>query len=316
MREVARPDLTPEAASAELGRLLDACARCATAVLLPGEAGYPSAFERLSDPPAPLFLRGRGVGAGEPAVAVVGSRRASEYGRRTARELGRALASAGVTVVSGLALGIDGEAHRGALEGGGRTVAVLGSGIDRAYPRRHAALYRDLLVEGGALSEQPPGAAPRPHTFPERNRLIATLVRAVVVVEAAERSGALITARLGLEAGVDVWGVPGRLDTPTARGVHALLRDGARPVCAVAEVVDAYAREPVRHGAGAPRAVSEIAEAAWVALEPGEATVDTLLARWRGPTPATGDLLAALAELELGGWVVRGAGASWVRRAE
>lgn len=314
-REVGEPKLDPAAAAAEADRVQSECARCASRVALRGDADYPAALEALVDPPDPLYLRGRGLAPDEPAVAIVGSRRATAYGRRIARELGRALASSGVTVVSGLALGIDGEAHRGALEGGGRTVAVLGSGLDRAYPRSHARLYRDLLADGGAYAEHAPGVTPRPYHFPERNRLIAALVRGVVVVEAAERSGALVTARMGLEAGVDVWGVPGRIDVPSAAGVHALLRDGARPVCSIAEVVAVYAPSAQTRLNVDVADVSPLASTAWLALEPGEADIDALLARWPGPAPATGALLAALAELELEGWVVRGAGASWVRRA-
>lgn len=315
IREVGVPELDGASAAVEAERVLADCSRCATRLLLRGSPAYPKRLQALADPPDPLYLRGRGLDQDEVAVAIVGSRRATAYGRRIAREMGRALGAAGVTVVSGLALGIDGEAHGGALEGGGRTVAVLANGLDRAYPRSHARLYRDLLVQGGAYAEHPPGVTPRPYHFPERNRLIATLVRGVVVVEAAERSGALVTARMGLEAGVDVWGVPGRIDVPSAAGVHALLRDGARPVCSIGEVVAAYAPSAEASTGSDPINLSPLAARAWTALEPGEADVDALLARWSGPAPSTGALLAALAELELGGWVVRGAGACWVRRA-
>ncbi len=334
VREVGQPELDRAEATAALDRILTECGRHGIRVISRGDPDYPARFRALADPPAILFLRGNPLPPDAPAVAVVGSRRATEYGRRVARDLGRALGEAGVAVVSGLALGIDGSAHRGALEAGGRSVAVLGRGLDRAYPASHGRLMVDLLRDGAVWSEYAPGVGPRRHHFPERNRLIAGMVDGVIVVEAAERSGALITARLGLEAGADVWGVPGRIDTPTAVGVHALLRDGARPVCSVAEVVSAYAPDGRVAGGGAPVAVSSVAAAVWTLLAEGPADLDGLVARWSGrwsgqgraagseggaplrdAFPGSGPVLAALAELEVGGWIARGPGASWVRRA-
>src|SRR5262249_51871836 len=160
----------------------------------------------------------------------VGARSCSDYGAHVARSLARELASAGVVVVSGLARGIDGWAHRGALDAGGRTVAVLGCGIDRDYPRAHAELARQIVENGLVVSEYPPGVAPAPWRFPARNRIVAGLCAATVVVEARERSGALITADLALEEGRDVLAVPGEITSSLSDGTNALLRLGAIPV--------------------------------------------------------------------------------------
>ena len=318
-REVGEPALTPAQAEAELDRLSVACRTRDIRVVAPGDPEYPRRFDHLPDPPSMLFVRGQPAAFDETVVAVVGSRRATSYGRRVARDLGRGLGAAGITVVSGLARGIDAEAHRGALEAGARTVAVLGRGPDRAYPAGHAPLMRELLRDGAVWSEYAPGVGPRQHHFPERNRLIAGAARAVVVVEAAERSGALITARLGLEAGVDVWAVPGRIDERSTVGVHGLLRDGARPVCALQEVVDVYAPgsagDEGRDATRRPAGVSDVAVEVWTHLGDGPADLDTLAARWADPFPGSGPVLAALAELEVEGWVTRTAGALWARRA-
>jgi DNA processing protein len=314
-REVAEPELDTAGAERSLDRILVDCARCGASVVLQGDPEYPASLEHLADPPTILFLRGRATPRTVPSVAVVGSRRATEYGRRVARDLGRALGRAGVSVVSGMALGIDGAAHRGAIEAGASSVAILGRGPDRAYPVSHTRLMADLLVKGAVWSEYAPGVGPRRHHFPERNRLIAGMVRGVVVVEAAERSGALITARLGLESGVDVWAVPGRIDAPTAAGAHALLRDGARPVCSVGEVAEWYGSSVPAEGPVEPVGVSPVAAAVWVCLSDGAADLDTLAARWASDFPGSGPVLAALSELEVGGWVTRGPGTSWVRRA-
>ncbi|MDT8370063.1 MAG: DNA-processing protein DprA, partial [Longimicrobiales bacterium] len=238
---------------------------------------------------------------------------ATAYGRRVARELGRALGEAGVTVVSGLALGVDGEAHRGALDREGRTIAVLAAGTDRAQPPGQHRLFRDIVATGGVWSEHPPGTRVEKYHFPERNRLIAALGCAVIVVEAAAKSGALITARLGLEAGADVWAVPGRIDFATSRGTNALIRDGARPVCSLGEVVEAYGRTR-RAGPQRPAGVSPTAEVLWEILD-RESDLDAIIDAWPGDAPDASLLLAALAELELGGWVVRAPGTTWVRRA-
>jgi DNA processing protein len=201
---------------------------------------YPVALAQTYDPPPVLYVRGTLLPAPAVAsVAVVGSRAASPGGRAFARGLGRDLAAAGIEVVSGLARGIDGEAHRGALEAPGRTVAVLGSALDRLYPPEHEGLARRIEEGPGAVvSEFPFGCGPLPHHFPRRNRIIAGLAQAVVVVEAAERSGALTTARFALEEGRDVLAVPGHPTDVLAAGTNALLRDGAAVVRSAADVAE------------------------------------------------------------------------------
>ena len=174
-----------------------------------------------------LYVRGALVRDDALAVAVVGARRATEYGEGVAEELGAQLAARGITVISGLARGIDSAAHRGALRAGGRTIAVLGSGADVIYPPENRRLAALIEGSGAVLSQFAPGTPPLPHHFPLRNRVIAGLALAVVVVEAAERSGALITARLAAEFGREVMAVPGRVTSPQSRGTHALIRDGA-----------------------------------------------------------------------------------------
>src|SRR4249919_1229816 len=208
------------------------------------EAGFPPLLRELHDPPAGLFLRGSAEPEllTEPAVAIVGARACSSYGAQTARLLGRELAAAGLVVVSGLARGVDGEAHRGALEAGGRTVAVLGCGVDRDYPAAHAQLARGICEAGLVVSEYAPGVEPAPWRFPARNRIIAGLAAATVIVEARERSGALITADFALEEGRDVLAVPGeitrvssRLWTHRARRVAAPRLRGCRRIPAPAQ---------------------------------------------------------------------------------
>jgi len=203
-------------------------------------AGYPPGLQRLSDPPSRLHIRGTLVDA--PAIAVVGSRRCTRYGAALARTMARSIADAGWTVVSGLARGIDTAGHLGALDGGGSTVAVLGCGIDVWYPASNRHLGEEILERGAVVSEYGPGVEPAPWRFPARNRIIVGLSDAVVVVEAAERSGALITARLAMEHGIDVFAVPGDLDRETSRGTNRLIADGAHPIVAAGEIVEALER--------------------------------------------------------------------------
>jgi DNA processing protein len=202
---------------------------------------YPEALRRTFDPPAVLYVWGRLAQSPEPLarVAVVGSRQASRTGRAFARALSADLASLGIEVISGLARGIDGEAHRGALDARGRTIAVLGSALDSVYPHEHRGLAREIAREGGAVvSEFPLGTGPKPHHFPRRNRILAGLAQAVVVVEAAERSGALSTARLAADEGREVLAVPGHPTEAKCAGTNALLRDGAGLVRSAADVAE------------------------------------------------------------------------------
>jgi DNA processing protein len=256
---------------------------------------YPPLLAELHDPPAAIHVRGDTEVLAEPAVAIVGARSCSSYGTGVARELARELARAGVVVVSGLARGIDGEAHRGTLEGGGRTVAVLGCGIDRDYPRSHSELARRIREHGAVVSEYPPGVEPAPWRFPARNRIIAGLCAATVVVEARERSGALITADFALELGRDVFAVPGEITSALSAGTNDLLRQGAAPLLSAGDVLEALGLEPaVRQLPPLSPAGSQVLRL----LADGARDADDL-ARASGRT--TAEVAAVLVELELAG---------------
>jgi DNA processing protein len=211
-----------------------------------GQRELPPLLRAIHDPPPGLFVRGDAdlELLGRPAVAVVGARACSGYGASVARMLGRELSSAGLVVVSGLARGVDAEAHRGVLEAGGATVAVLGCGIDRDYPAAHGELARRVAATGLLVAEYAPGVEPAPWRFPARNRIIAGLCRATVVVEARERSGALITGDLALEEGREVFAVPGEIGSALSAGTNALLKLGAAPLTCAADVLDVYGLAP------------------------------------------------------------------------
>lgn len=205
-------------------------------------AGYPRGLRQLSDPPAALFYTGGAERlselCGEPAVALVGTRSESAYGSEVARALGGGLGAAGVTVVSGLAIGIDGAAHRGCVDAGGGAIAVLAGGVDVPYPRHNLALYRRIRETGIVISELPPGERPMRWSFPARNRIMAALAGVTVVVEAAERSGSLITASFAAQLGRTVAAVPGRVNSPRSAGSNRLLREGAAVVRGPEDVLD------------------------------------------------------------------------------
>jgi DNA processing protein len=271
------------------------------------EPAYPPWLRRLYAAPPVLWVRGSlVVGEGELALAVVGSRAATALGLAFARRLAAELAACRLTIVSGLARGIDSAAHRGALDTRGRTVAVLGSGLDRVYPPENAALADRVAEAGAVVSEFPLGTRPWKQNFPRRNRVIAGWVRGVVVVEAGERSGALSTARAASDEGREVMAVPGHPSQPQAAGTNGLLRDGAALVRGAADVLaelglQAPAREPepplrdpllLALSPDVPRAVDEIQQRSGLAL------------------PA---LLARLSELELGGAALRLPGALFLR---
>ena len=282
-------------AAAELSRLLAAGYR----FLARSDSAFPPLLRAIHDPPPGLFVRGA---AGlellrRPAVAVVGARTCSPYGRQVARRLGRELAAAGLVVVSGLARGIDGEAHRGALEADGVTVAVLGCGIDRDYPAAHRSLAAEIAERGLIVSEYAPGIEAAPWRFPARNRLVAGLCAATLVVEARERSGALITCDLALEEGREVFAVPGEITSSLSAGSNALLRLGATPCTCASDVLETY-------GISTPvRAKLELGAAARAVLErvrTAAASVDELA---RATHLGAGELAALLTELELAGAV-------------
>jgi DNA processing protein len=268
------------------------------------EPAYPQLLRELSDPPPGLFLRGSaGVGLLDArAVAIVGARACSSYGGQVARLLGRELAAAGLVVLSGLARGVDGESHRGALDAGSETVAVLGCGVDRDYPAAHAQLAARICECGLVVSEYAPGVEPAPWRFPARNRVIAGLAAATIVVEARERSGALITADFALEAGREVFAVPGEITSSLSVGTNALLRLGATPLTSPQDVLEALGIE-----ASAPPAL-ELGEAARAVLEAvtqEPAGVDRLV---RGTGLDAAAVATALAELELAGAVAEADG--------
>jgi DNA processing protein len=260
----------------------------------------PGLLAAIHDPPRVLYLRGEGEPSllDAPTVAVVGARACSSYGRSVARALARELAGAGVVVISGMARGIDGEAHRGALDTGGTTVAVLGCGVDRDYPAAHAELARRICERGLVVSEYEPGIEPAPWRFPARNRIIAGLSRATVVVEARERSGALITADFALEEGREVLAVPGEITSALSAGTNALLRLGATPVTCAGDVLESLGVEPAATADPAP--LGSDAASLLERLRDCALTADELL-RTSAIAPAAAS--AALIELELAGAV-------------
>lgn len=273
------------------------------------DARYPSVLVELPDHPLWLFCRGA-VGA-SPGVAVVGSRRATRYGLEIARTIGARVAQAGWTVVSGLAAGVDTAAHTGAVDVAGTTTAVLGSGIDVWYPRRNRALGEQIVAHGGAVvSEFPPGTAPEPWRFPARNRIISGLAEVVIVVEAAVRSGALITARLALEHGRTVMAVPGDLSRETSAGTNLLIRDGAHPLTELDALVEEL--ELVMGPApAAPAPIGEPTDGLLAHIGPTSVPIDDLV---DVVGTEIGRLLVQLTHLELSGEVVVEGGS--VRRTQ
>jgi DNA processing protein len=269
--------------------------------LRPRDPLFPERLGAIFDPPPALYLRGDGEPAllARRAVAVVGARSCSPYGAQVARRLGRELAAAGLVVVSGLARGVDGEAHRGALEAGGTTVAVLGCGIDRDYPASHAQLSRRIEEQGLVVSEYEPGVEPAPWRFPARNRIIAGLCEAVVVVEARERSGALITADFGLDEGRDVFAVPGEITSALSAGTNALLKVGATPLTSPKDVFEALGMEQPDAAAAAVDVSPEATQVLELVRE-SPAAADELAERG---TLDAGAISVALTELELAGLV-------------
>ncbi len=233
---LAHPRATPST-SIELDAAVEALGRDRVVAVPFGSAAYPTLLESLPDAAPLLLVRGEVAALAAPSVAMVGSRAASAYGRSVARRLATEFAEAGLVVVSGLAVGIDAIAHSAALDAGGRTVAIQACGPDRVYPRAHRHLAQRIAGQGAVVSEFPPGTDPLPYYFPLRNRLISGLASAVVVVEARERSGSLITARHAADQGRDVFAVPGPISAPTSAGPNQLLRDGAGIVLSAEDVL-------------------------------------------------------------------------------
>lgn len=313
-------------ASAEIEGALAWAAEAGNRVVTLADADYPQALLTTADPPVLLYVKGRVDLLNRPALAIVGSRNATKQGEANAEAFAATLAAAGLTVVSGLALGIDAAAHRGALslkEDGGSTIAFIGTGADRIYPARNEALTRDIAARGCVVSEFPLGTAALPGNFPRRNRLIAGVALGCLVVEAAEKSGSLITARLAAEAGREVFAIPGSIHSPLAKGCHQLIRQGAKLVERAEDILEelnwhqAAAVAPTRPEGSRPQEVqSTLGVPTFRDGPPGDAaaaavlehldevpvSLDALAAR-SGLTP--GDLLAMLLSLELEGRVAQ-----------
>lgn len=285
-------------AYARADRLIERAAARGLELVAESDVDYPSSLRDLPDPPAILWRWGAWDALQEPVVAVVGTRRATAYGHRMTREIVSALARGGATIVSGMALGIDAVAHKAALDVGGRTVAVLGTGADVAYPRAHVALHREIAARGLVLSELPPGARSHGGSFPMRNRIIAALARLTIVIEAPMASGALITARRAEEIGRDVAMVPGPIDSPQSQGSNEYIRDGAHPITCVADAMMLAGLQPQ------PRAIPELSDETemrlWSVLAQSAASLDELCARAALPVS---ECLSAVTRLELRGVV-------------
>jgi len=286
-------------------------------VLALDDSRYPAALLAMADPPLMLYRLGRLEAPPQRALAIVGSRNPTPQGLQNARRFARSFAEARVTVVSGLALGIDGAAHQGALDGAAQdmlaTIAVVGTGLDRVYPRQHAELAHAIAQRGQIVSEYPLGTPPLAHNFPRRNRLIAALSQGTLVVEAALQSGSLITARLASEQGREVFAIPGSIHSPQSRGCHALLREGAKLVESAQDVLeDLRYVLPSQEAAPAAGEPPEGDSALLAALGHDPVGLDALIARTGIPAPL---LQAQLLELELAGLVARLPGGLFQRQA-
>ncbi|WP_295515659.1 DNA-processing protein DprA [uncultured Pseudomonas sp.] len=273
-----------------------------------GTEAYPALLAEIADPPPLLFVEGHLAALERPQLALVGSRQASAQGLDNARRFAHSLAAAGFCVTSGLALGIDGAAHQGALDAGGATVAVLGTGLQHLYPRRHLGLARRLLAGGGALvSELPLDCTPQAANFPRRNRIISGLSLGTLVVEASPSSGSLITARLAAEQGREVFALPGSIHHPGARGCHQLIREGAQLVESVEHILDALRGWQALPSTTAPVPVED--DPLLRHLAAGPLNSEELAQLSGQPLP---EVLVRLTELELGGRVAALHG-SWTR---
>lgn len=290
-------------AAAEARSVLDQVSKAGWKWVTPEDDEFPDLIKVTADPPLGLFVRGRLCSL--PAAAIVGSRQATPYGKQVARLLGEELGRAGAVVVSGMARGIDSAAHRGALSVGGSSWAVWGTGPDRVYPPEHCGLAEELAATGALITEYPPGTPPRRHHFPERNRILAGLVQAVVVIEAAARSGALITARLAMEEGREVLAVPGNIFSKVSIGPNTLLRVGARPLLTPRDLFDALGCE------SAPAVPAESDYGLLRFIDSGEKLSPDEIASRAGI--GASEVLGGLLELELTGMVRRDADGCYER---
>ena len=276
----------------------------ANRVLTLADAAYPPQFLQIADPPPLLYVKGRAELLSHPAIAVVGSRNATAQGAANAEAFARTLADAGLTIVSGLALGVDAAAHRGGLAGRASSIAVLGTGADIVYPARNRALAHELAARGALVSEFPLGTAALPGNFPRRNRLISGLALGCLVVEAAADSGSLITARLAAEQGREVFAIPGSIHSPLAKGCHALIKQGAKLVESASDILEELRLPlPVVAATRAPAPAAETSSSARLVLEAlghDPCDRDTLATR---SGLGAGELGALLTQLELDGYI-------------
>lgn len=308
-----------EGAAVDIEALLALCTREDIAIIPASARAYPTLLREIPDPPGVLFVAGSLVPEDTMSVAVVGTRHASHYGLRQAERIAGQLSRAGLTVVSGLARGIDAAAHRGALRAGGRTLAVLAGGLLRLYPPEHASLAAQIRAAGAVISEAPPQRPPSSGTFPQRNRIITGLTLGVVVIEAGCRSGALISARHALDQGREVFALPGPVDSPVSRGCHQLLRDGAKLIEDVDDILEEI-------GSLTAKALEGGATTARAAEPGGLNPAETIVWRVVGDQPTTIDevirasdlpvhqVLATLSVLELKRLITRVSGAIVQRR--
>ena len=280
-------------------------------LLMWDQSDYPALLKEIADPPPLLFVRGDPSVLELPQIAIVGSRRASPPGLDNARAFARSLAGAGFAITSGLALGVDGAAHQGALDVGGRTIGVLGTGLEKLYPQKHRALAQTIVAQGGALvSEFPLDAQAQPGNFPRRNRIISGLSLGVLVIEASPASGSLITARLAAEHGREVWALPGSIHHPGARGCHQLIRDGAQLVETIDHILEGlqgWQRLPPDTRTHLPQTHDPLLAVLVAAAHTTEGLA--LALGWSLP-----QVMAQLTELEMQGRVVSQAG-RWFARA-
>jgi DNA processing protein len=285
-------------------RLADSAERVGAAILVPSDPGFPALLRHIPDSPPVVFTLGNGSLLERPAVAVVGSRDHSLYGGQVCRDLSQEAAWAGVTVVSGMARGLDAAAHSAALDAGGGTIGVLGNGLGVVYPAANRQLYDRVAQHGLLVTEFPPGERPHAGSFPRRNRLISGLARVTVVVEAAHGSGALITAGTALEQGREVMAVPGPITSPVSVGTNRLIRDGAAPYLEPADLLQHFpdsaplGRSSAAATASLPDSLTEAERDVAVLLGPEAAHVDTLAERTGKPVSG---LLAILCALEIAG---------------
>lgn len=301
--------LTPEQADQVKNPLKPDPSICAGAITLADE-NYPPLLREIIDPPLALHVRGDASLLSTLSVAIVGSRRATPYGINAAQRLSKEIGSAGVTIVSGLARGVDTAAHQAALDAGVPTIGVLGTGIDVVYPREHRALYRRMIESGAIVSELPPGTPPKREHFPVRNRIISGLTKGTVIVEATTRSGSLITARMAAEQGRDVFAVPGSIFSDKSEGTHRLIQYGAKLVHDADDVLEELG--PDLHAIRAKRETPEgpLAEVLAVLTREEGSHVDAVAARLKRSSAGVAE---SLLQLELGGWIKALPGARYVR---